>query len=412
METTGLSGSPRVLRQLNRSHVLRAVREHGPATRSELVARTNQSRPTVNDVLFDLLEAGYLSERRSDGSDRPRRPGPRARVVAFRPEVGHVIGIDIGATKGLVFVADLAGRLLSRTRVDTGGLAGREQVLQRVRDGVGAALAEAQVQPDRVRVAVVGTPGVVDPTSGAVSLAPSLPDWEGIRLAAELALPLSCPVLVDNEVRLAVLGEQWMGAAQGVEDAVYVQLGVGVGIGILIGGRLYRGAVGAAGEIGALSLGAPVEAAREGAGAFEDATGADAFARLGSRAAATDRGGLLCELAGGDPSAVDAVVVFEAARRGDRTAAEIVDELVGLLAQGLAAVCLVLDPATVIVGGGLSQAGGMLLDPLRRKTAALVLFPPRWALAALGDEAVAYGAVRQGLQAVDEQLYAVAAEGV
>jgi predicted NBD/HSP70 family sugar kinase len=255
----------------------------------------------------------------------------------------------------------------------------------------------------------VGTPGVVDPVTGTVSLAPQLPGWEGLPLADQLALPVPCRVLVDNEVRLAVLGEQWTGAAQGIDDAVYVHLGVGIGLGILVGGRIYRGSAGAAGEIGYLPV-TDTDGGQPGAtGALEHAAGASAFARLGRQAAARAGGQLLRELAGGRPEAVDALVVFDAARQGDRAATAVVDTLVRRLARGVAAVCLVLNPSTVIVGGGLSRAGSSLLEPLERHTAALVPFASRWVLSALGDEAVAYGAVRLALQTVDEQLYAVPA---
>jgi predicted NBD/HSP70 family sugar kinase len=214
-------------------------------------------------------------------------------------------------------------------------------------------------------------------------------------------------VLTENEVHLAVVAERWRGAAREVEDAVYVQVGVGIGAGVLIGGELYRGVGGAAGEIGYLPADGAVRA-EGGPGPFELAAGGTAFARLGRDAAGKPGGELLRELAGGSPDAVDAEIVFDAARHGDPAAAAIVEKLVGRLARGIASVAVVLDPDTVIVGGGLSRAGEVLLALLERHVAALVPRPPRLVLSSLGEEAVALGAVRLAIQSVEEKLFAFA----
>src|SRR5918996_1827167 len=172
----------------------------------------------------------------------------------------------------------------------------------------------------------VGTPGVVDPASGRIALAPQLPGWEGLELRQELGRSFRCPVLVENEVRLSVLAERWQGAAQGIDDAVYIQIGVGIGGGILIGGELYRGADGAAGEIGYLPY--PYDSPlANGPGPFEHSAGGSAFARLGRGAGAGGGGELFTQLAGGDPEAVDAEVVFAAAAEGDEVARAIIAEL-------------------------------------------------------------------------------------
>ena len=145
--------------------------------------------------------------------------------------------------------------------------------------------ASAGVDRSSLQAVGVGTPGVVDPVSGRVTLAPQLGGWEGIRLASRLEPAFPCSVLVDNEVHLSVLAERWRGSAQGIDDALYVQIGVGIGGGVLIGGDLYRGAGGAAGEIGYLPI-FDDDAERDGLGPFEHAAGGTAFARLGRRAAA------------------------------------------------------------------------------------------------------------------------------
>lgn len=413
MATRLTPGSPPLLRRLNSALVLDTIRANGPIARADIARATGLSKPTVNEVVELLLSDGYVQERVAEGELRPRRPGPRARLLSFRADLGHVLGLDIGANKILALVADLSGRVVASERRRTGGrdALGADTLLREVRATVRAALSGAGVPADELKAVGVGTPGVVDPGSGRVTLAPQLAGWEGIQLGSRLGGAFSCPVLVDNEVHLSLLAERWHGAAQNVQNAVHVQLGVGIGGGILIGGELYRGATGSAGEIGYLPLG---DASGSGGafGPFEHAAGGRAFARLGAEAAQGPEGALLRELAGGDPLAVDAEVVFAAAARYDPAASAIVEELCRRIAGGIAAVTVVLDPECVIVGGGLSRAGNVLLEPLQRHVQSLVPLPPPLVLSKLGDEAVALGAVRLAIQAVDERLFAFTTEAV
>jgi hypothetical protein len=239
------SGSPQLMRRLNAALVLRAIRDDGPATRATLQRTTGLSKPTVREVVEFLIKTGYVSESLADGTTRG--PGPRARVLSFRADFGYVLGVDIGANKILALVADLNGRIVGSDRRATDGSKGAEVVLAESRTAARRALDEAGIARSSLKAVAVGTPGIVDPGSGRVTLAPQLAGWEGIRLAAVLGRSFPCRVLVDNEVHLSVLAERWLGAARGIDDVVYMQIGVGIGAGILIGGEVYRGARGAAG---------------------------------------------------------------------------------------------------------------------------------------------------------------------
>ena len=238
--------SPRLLRRLNAAAVLRAIRTGGSVSRAELSRLTGLSKPTVNGAVELLLESGYLTERLADAGASTRRPGPRARLLSFRGDLGHVLGIDIGANKVLAIVADLTGEVLGTARRPTGAQERHspESLLGLVDAATDEVLAAAGLDRTSLEAVGVGTPGVVDPVSGRVTLAPQLGGWEGIRLASRLEPVFPCSVLVDNEVHLSVLAERWRGSAQGIDDALYVQVGVGIGGGVLIGGDVYRGAGG------------------------------------------------------------------------------------------------------------------------------------------------------------------------
>jgi DNA-binding Lrp family transcriptional regulator len=227
MATRLPAGSPQLLRRLNSAHVLREIRAHGPISRADLAKVTGLSKPTINEVVEPLLADGTVVESVADGSERPHRPGRPARLLRFRADGGHVLGIDIGANKLLVLVADLNGDVLAseRRRVGARERAGAEALLKQVEAAAAAVLEAAGVPRDGLQAVGVGTPGVVDPASGRLSLAPQLGGWEELPLAPRLQRSFPCPVLVENEVHLAVLAERWRGAVQGADDALFVQVG-------------------------------------------------------------------------------------------------------------------------------------------------------------------------------------------
>jgi predicted NBD/HSP70 family sugar kinase len=407
------AGSPGLLRRLNSTLILDTIRRDGPISRAALARATGLSKPTVNQVAELLVERGFVEET-EDVGDAPRRPGPRPRQLRFRADIGHVLGIDVGAHKTLALVADLSGHVVPSARREASGRAGRATVLLAVEDAAREALAEAGLGPDEVRIAGVSTPGVVDPESGRISLAPQIAGWDGLDLAGQLERRLGLPVVADNETRLSLLAECWRGAARDVRHVAYVQVGIGIGGALLIDGQLFRGKSGAAGEISyLLDLDEPEDDAPGGTptGPFERAAGGRAYATLGAAAVGSPGGALLRELAGGDPGAVSARTVFAAAARGDAAATAIVAELTARLGRGVANVATVVDPDLVVLGGGIGNAGAALLEPVERAIRAAVPFPPRVVLSELGDDGAALGAVRRALDAVDEVLFSFETSG-
>jgi glucokinase len=413
MTTMLPAGSPTVLRSLNRSRILRLVRSREEITRVDLARQTGLSKPTVNKIVADLVDEGMLREIPLGHARPQRRSGPRPMLVAFRPEFGYVIGVDVGANKLLVQLADLSGRVIATQRQAAEGPRRAARVMAELRRALDAVLFRASVSPGAVKVVVIGTPGVVDPLTLRVTLAPQIPGWEDIDIAGRVGSWMPSRVLVDTEVQLSMLAERWHGAGRGEDNLVYINVGIGIGAGILLGGERYRGATGAAGEIGYLPITPAVDAdpsGGDGFGSFERAAGGAAYARLGGQAARGPGGARLMELAGDDADAVDAETVFRAAAEDDPAAVAIVDELVGHLARGVAAVAAVVDPALVVIGGGLSRAGEPLRARLERGLRALLPRPPRIVLSSLGEEAVALGAVTAAIEDWELTAYAATSE--
>ncbi|MFF4795218.1 ROK family transcriptional regulator [Streptomyces sp. NPDC001276] len=383
---------------MNFAAVLAALREAESAATSVsgLAAATGLSRPAVTRALADLRDRGLVEFTSTGNSLQPGRPAQYAR---FRAEAGYVAGIDIGPHKVLVAIADLAGRVLTVhcAAVDAGtdGL----QMFDTVRAALTTAVVEAGVPLSRLWAVTVGTPGIVDRDRGEVLLAPSIPGWAGLPAVTRLRDWLHCPVSIDNDVNLAVLAERRRGAAADAEteSLVFVQWGRRIGCGIIINGRPYRGHSAAAGELGFIDLASDPDAPpgprpSDGTGPFERLVGAAAIHRLA--------------LEGGAPAGDedDIAPLFEAAAAGDQAATDVVERVAARFARGLAAMLLVLDPDRVVIGGGVSRAGDVLLEPVRRHLHLHALVPVTVHASTLGDQAVALGAVRHSLDVAEERM--------
>jgi predicted NBD/HSP70 family sugar kinase len=260
----------------------------------------------------------------------------------------------------------------------------------------------------------VGSPGIIDRETGAVVQAPGLPGWTSVNLARELRRSFRCPIQIENDINLAVLGECWHGVARDAQTVVFVGWGERVGAGICIGGRLHPGARNAAGEIGYLGVldpgGPGAEVDEEGRGPFERGVGASAIVAM-ARDAARLRRRPTPALAGAAAPA-DADAVFAAARDGDPAAQEAVDTVVARMARGLVPLLLILDPDMLVIGGGLSQAGSPMLTALEGHLRRMTLVPTKLELSALGEDAVAHGAIRLALTDVEQRLMPTVGAGI
>jgi predicted NBD/HSP70 family sugar kinase len=380
-----------VIREQNLRALLAVLRDHGPAARADIVARTGLSTPTVSAGLR-AFEAELVI--REFGRTTGRR-GPRASLYDLRHDAVLVLGIDLGARHVRAVLTGLDGEVLeafdmalARPRAD--------DVLAAVRslpDRIGT-------RYDRVELAVVGTPGIVDPESGRVGTVPNIEGWEGILAADAVGEALGLPVQVENDVNLAALGEQARGAGHGIEDFAYLSVGTGVGAGIVVRGRLYRGARGAAGEVAFLPVGPdPFDLPdRRRRGAMEAGLSALGVEGIARRLARSGEAGP----AGGGP--FDAESLFAAARGGDPLGRAVALETARRIATCVAAMTAVLDLELVLLGGGIGANADLLLPDVRAALAQLVPAPPRVEAATLGERAVATGAVAVGLELAVERV--------
>jgi glucokinase len=251
----------------------------------------------------------------------------------------------------------------------------------------------------------IAIPGVVDHDSSTV-WAPNVPGWNHFPLLDCLRDATGGNVVLDSDRTAYVLGEQWCGAPRGAQDVVFLAVGTGIGAGILVDGRLCRGAGDIAGAVGWFALTPDFKPEYAARGCFESeasgtAVGERAIAALGSQASE-----VLLALVDHDPSRITAETIVEAARRQDELAKEVLDHAVTYLAMGIANIVSMLNPEIVVLGGGLMQAGDLLLDPITREfkrwAQPLAADQVRIQLSTLGENAGLYGAARLAWIAVSE----------
>jgi glucokinase len=301
------------------------------------------------------------------------------------------IGVDVGGTKVLGVLTTSDGEMLGEERVPTP--AGGDAIL----DAVAAVIEKLRAGHDTALVGV-GMPGLVD-NDGVLRFAPNLPGVVDLAVRSDLEGRFrGVTVRVENDATCAVWGERVLGAAKGIDHLLLVTLGTGIGGGIVSDGRLLRGANGFAGEIGHMIVnphGPPCRCGQRGCWErYASGSGLGRIAREAANAGQADR---VMELAGGDPEDVKGEHVTQAAAEGDAQAVEIFNDFAWWLALGLANLANIYDPSVFVLGGGLIEAGDVLMAPTRTAFVDLVegaehRAPVDIVPALLGEHAGAIGA--------------------
>lgn len=375
-----------VLRQLSLGTVMDAIIGHGPISRAQIAKLTAISKQTASEVIRELEAGGWVRVHGQTSGG----VGRTAVTYAIRPEAAYVAGVDLGGTQLRMAIADLACTIVAEAAVATdprGGAAVVEQI---------AALArrlahDNGIVRDRIRLLVVGTPGILDARNGTIRVAPNISGFDRIDVVGRLREAFGIDVILENDVNVGALGERWLGRAKGIDTFAYVALGTGLGMGVVSEGRIIRGAHGGAGEIANLPLGGdPFDPANRLHGTLETAIGS---AGIVARYVA----------AGGDPS-VSVRDLF--ARLGtDARAGAVIEETARLMALAIVAVVAAFDPEIVVLGGSIG-AHPEFIERVRRHVGTALAAPPPIEASALGSRSGIVGALAIGINNIHNALFA------
>ncbi len=246
------AGSLESLRRLNRLRVIHVLRDQGLISRAEIARQTGLSRSTVSSLVSDLQADGLVVERAELGAAHGTQGGRPPILLSFDSSAGAAVGIDFGHSHLRVAVSDLSSRILAERAVPLDTDHAAEEGLDAAADLVVELLAEAGIDENQVIGAGMGLPGPIRQEDGVVGSGAILPGWVGVPAVAAMRSRLDMPILVDNDANLGALAEAAFGAARDASDMVYLKVASGIGAGLILNGRLYRGSTGLAGELGHL----------------------------------------------------------------------------------------------------------------------------------------------------------------
>lgn len=305
----------------------------------------------------------------------------------------YAFGVDIGGTTCKIGFFETSGKLLDKWEIKTNTENHGESILSDVAKAVDNKLAQEGISKDEVQGIGVGVPGPVN-SEGVVERCVNL-GWGTVDVEAELGSLTSLMVRAGNDANVAALGEMWQGGAKGCKDVVMVTLGTGVGGGIIVNGKVVAGFNGAGGEIGHITVNHDeIEACNCGQyGCLEQYTSATGIVRVAKRklAKSTDETSLR------KFESLTAKDVFDEAKAGDEIALGLVDEVCGILGATLSNIACVVNPEIIVIGGGVSKAGDILIESIQKhyiETAFLSCRDTKFALAGLGNDAGMYGCVQ------------------
>jgi predicted NBD/HSP70 family sugar kinase len=378
--------TPRTVRAINDRMTLELLLQHGTLTRTQLATLTGLSKPTATQLLQRLAEAGLIVPRGTTSG----APGPNAQLYGLNEQAGHVAVVDVDEHRISVAVADLSGRVSGEvsTAVD---YTTDEDPLPSVRQALADACRRGSVRLRDLDEVVLGIPAAYDAEADRLTYADHIPGWAQPQTMARLRAALHGDLLVKNDVELAAVWERGHGAARDTPSFALFWAGTGLGMAVDMGGSVYTGATGGAGEIGYMRLGLRDPATGELPPTLDDLLGGVAVARLAREH--------------GLPSEPGAAVA--AARKDLSRGMPFLSELARRLAGGLAPIVAVLDPPLVVLAGPNCAPGGeVLVQLVSEELRAVSPFNTRLAVSEAQGSPVLQGGLDAGLARLRARLFA------
>src|SRR6266550_4427626 len=342
-------GSLGWLRERNRERVLGTLRERGRISQADIARVTGLSRTTVHTLVAELKDSGLVHE--VDTGEHEIRGGRPAVQLMLRDSSLAAVGIDFGHSHVQVAVADIAHNVLAERRCDLNVSQDARTALDTATRMVDEVLEEAHVDRKSVIAAGMGIPGPVDRSRGTAGSPSILPGWTGLRIEREMQQRLGMPVEIENDANLGALAELTWGSGRGCMNFAYIKAATGVGAGLVVDGRLLRGASGTAGEIGHTTL---------------DESGALCYCgNRGCLETVASGPAILRLVSGDDGESLTLGGVIELAAQGNLRCRRAISDAGREIGVAVAGLCNLINPERIVVGGLLSRAGDLLLQPIR-----------------------------------------------
>lgn len=352
------------MRQVNLSSILHHLREHAPVSRTALAKITGLDKATVSRLVENLIRLELIRET---GKSVSGGRGRRAVLLEINPRGGFIISAEIGVGFILVTCADFSSRIFWRRHEDTAQLGSRDAILQRTLSLVRSAMRFGNARFSKILGLALGVPGLVDSSEGTLLFAPNL-GWSEVPLGRILREQFPVRIFVENEARLAALGEWYSGVARGFQQVLYISAGVGVGGGLVSHGRVVNGVSGFAGEFGHVTMDPDgIRCGCGNRGCWETQASQMALFRSIREAISSGTPSVLQAMTGNDLNALSVPLVVEAAKADDQVALASLRSVGRALGIGIASLINCFNPDLVVIGGTLSAAGRFILPTLKQE---------------------------------------------
>ena len=356
-------GEKLYLKRKNIIDILLTLQRKSPISRAEIARLSNLTPATVSRVVAELHKRGIIREQGPGVSIGGRRPV----LIEFNPEAFYLAGIDLGITKVISVVIDLHGNILSKAKLDIDINAGKDRIIEQMFTVTRRVFSNTN-ELIRNKLAGIGISlsGIIDTKKGLSVFSPSMPNWHNVPIVQLFQNEFHLPVFIENDARAMALAEARYGAGRDYDNLFCINIGHGIGSGIIINKELYRGKTLTAGEFGHMTLVPSGPLCHCGnRGCLDVMAGGHAIAASAIRVVSSGVNTLIKELVEGDIKKITAEVVALAAKEGDDIALQLLNEVGRYLGIAIASIINLLNPELIVIGGGVSKAGEFFFEEIK-----------------------------------------------
>lgn len=351
-------GSFQMMKSMNRSIILNMIREDGPISRADIAKKTKLTPPTVSKVVKELIDTHYVIETTQGASKGGRKPT----LLAINADQFFSLGIDVGAYQMKFVVTNLFGEIKDKVTLSIQPHPAQEDILETMKEGIHQLITSGKNDPDKFLGVGVGMHGIVDPQSGTSLFAPSF-NLYNIPIKETLEAEFDMIVKVENDARTMTLGEYWFGHGNDADALVGVNVGSGIGAGIMVNGRLFHGEDHLAGEIGHMTIDLSGPKCTCGNyGCLQTLAAGPAIAARAAKEMKAGRTSVIRKLVNDDFDKINGEIIYKAACQGDEFGIELLNQAGRYLGIGLTNLIHTMNPKRIIIGGGVSKAEHFLME--------------------------------------------------
>jgi glucokinase-like ROK family protein len=388
------AGNAKLISEINKVKVTNLIRDNHGISRAALAKKSGISAPTVSRIVETLIREGLVTETGMGVSNGGRRPT----LLKFSGVDNFIIGIDLGTTNIYGVLTNLDAKVIAEIRRPTQVEDGFSRIMERTSEIINELRNHLGVKKGKVCGIGMAIAGLINRERDIVEFSPDF-HWHNVDVRAALSQSNEIPIMFDNVTRVMALGEMWYGAGRDYRNFIMINVGYGIGAGIIIQGIPLYGLKGMAGEFGHITLNKDSDAQCEcgNFGCLEALSSGSAIAKAAQKELRGGAVSVLSEMCGGEPARLTAEMVADAAKQGDSLAWTIFDRAAEYLGLGISGVINLFNPEAVFIGGGVAQAGDILFSRVRKtvnaralnKTASDVAILP----ASFGYRAAVMGAI-------------------